>query len=149
MSKSVSPKRISSIFAANELIQSLRQKSKKTEPIQEFIDSFLDPDMAKRFIVASSEGDHIVLLADSSAWAAKIRYLIPSMLDNFARHEQLKWIKKIQVKILKHDQQHNEYRISKAAVPSESSRSHIREFADLVDDEELAAALKRLADTKR
>ena len=149
MSKSVSPKRIGSIFAANELIQSLRQKSKKIEPIQEFIDSFLDPDMAKRFIVASGEEDHIVLLADSSAWAAKIRYLIPSMLDNFARHEQLKWIKKIQVKILKHDQQKSEYRISKAAVPSERSRNQIREFADLIDDEELAAALKRLADTKR
>ena len=148
MSKSVSPKRVGAIFANHELIQSLRQNAKKIKPIQEFINSFLDPEIASRFVVASADEDYIVLVADSSAWAAKIRYLIPLMLDNFARHEQLKWVKQIQVKILKHDQYSNEQQHPKAMAPSQRSRHHINAFADSVADEELAAALRRLAEGK-
>ena len=148
MSKSLSPKRIGSIFADHALVLSLRQKSEKIKPIQEFINSFLDPDIASRFVVASADKDYIVLVADSSAWAAKIRYLIPLMLDNFARYEQLKWVKQIQVKIPKHDQYSNEQQHPKAMAPSQRSRRHINAFADSVDDEELAAALRRLAENK-
>ena len=148
MSKSLSPKRIGSIFADHALILSLRQKSEKIKPIQEFIDSFLDSDIAEQFIVANSGNDHIVLMMNSPAWATKIRYLVPVMLDNFARHEQLQWIKKIDVTLSKQNFRDDSRPLPKSTPPGQRARQHIQEFAQSLDDEELAGALKRLASAK-
>ena len=145
MSKSLSPQRIGSIFADHALIVSLRQKSEKIKPIQEFIDSFLDSDIARQFIVANSGRDHIVLMANSPAWATKIRYLVPLMLDNFARHEQLHWIKTIEIKLAKQTGTVASKSIPKSSPPSKRARQHIKEFAKSMDDESLASALERLA----
>ena len=149
MNKSVSPIRISSIFANHKLIQNCRQKSKKIEPIQEFIFSFLDPDIAQEFVVASSDKDHIVLLVNSPAWATKIRYLTPLMLDNFAQHSQLNWIKKIDIKVAKQNQSKVQGPVIKSVRPSEQVCRHLDTVAESLTDRDLAAALKRIADKNR
>ena len=145
MSKSVSPKRIDSIFASSELIQELRQKSKNIESIQEFINIFLDPELSREITVASRGKDHIVVLASSPAWAAKIRYLIPLLIDNFNRDDNFAWIRNVQIKVNKYDQQSVRVPARKHSPPSSKAIAHLRHFASSIDDEALSSVLLRMA----
>ena len=147
MSKSVSPKSIHSVFENSELIKRLRQQTKKSEGVQQFIHSFMDPELAAKIIVAKWEHDELVLLAESPAWAAKIRYLVPLMLDNFARNNTFNSIKSIRIRNVTYDRLEVDSHILPKHPPSSQALETINNFAESIEDEALSNALKRLAKT--
>ena len=149
MSKSVSPKSINSIFANSELMKRLRQQTKKTEQVQQFIHTFLDPELAAKIIVSKRGDNDLVLLAESPAWAAKIRYLVPLMLDNFARNDDFKSIKSIRIRNIKQDHLETESHTLPKHPPSAQALETINNFADSIEDEALSSALRRLGKTTK
>ena len=147
MSKSVSPKSIHSVIESSALIKKLRLQTKKTERVQQFIQSFLDPEVATKIIVAKWEDSELVVLAESPAWAAKIRYLIPLMLDNFARHDAFSAIKTISIRNVVQNRLEVDSHVLPKHPPSAQALETINDFAESMEDEALANALKRLAKT--
>jgi len=48
----------------------------------EALDEFLDEPLKGRVIVARASGETLILVAESPAWSARVRYLTPQILDH-------------------------------------------------------------------
>ena len=144
MKKRVSPKSIAEVVSSSPVIQKLRQEAKKLERLQGFIDSFLEPEVAKRLHVGSQGSDFIVLIAESSAWAAKIRYLVPVILQNLATQPEYATINTVRIRTEKNDRPAPYTPEIRRLALGKKAASALEESSELIEDPEIAAALRRL-----
>lgn len=102
--------------------------------------------------VANFSGDTLVLNTDTSAWAARLRFSAPDLLEQLRRHRPLASLRRIHFRVGKqafaspNDPGANGTRpVKPLRELSDSARTLIGQLADGVRDEEIRAALKRLA----
>lgn len=108
------------------------------------INACLDPETASHTQVAAEHAQSLVLLADSAAWATRLRYQCPQLLRCLARYSHLKHLQRIEVKVAP---------ISTATTaPTQPAQALSRASADLIEahaesiqHHPLRAALMRLA----
>ncbi len=88
----------------NDKHSSLAALLEKANSIQETdrkIKTFLDPTLKDKFELANINADVAVLLVSSSAWATRLRYNIPAILNILNKDLNLTSIKTIRIKIKK------------------------------------------------
>jgi len=106
--------------------------------------STLPEPLASRCLVANVDNDTLVVGCHSSAWAAKLRYQLPGLLDRFKSLPELPSLKYIRVRVqpLREEQPPPVYRRLKM---SSHSAALISTIADNTVDPALKAALHRLS----
>ena len=77
---------------------------KKAHSIQEIdrnLKKLLDPSLKDKFELANINADAAILLVSSSAWATRLRYNIPAILNAFNKQLNFTSIKTVRIKIKK------------------------------------------------
>lgn len=133
------------MVSSSPMIKQLRQETRKLEQVQVFINSFLDPELSKRMMVGALGDDFIVLIAESPAWAAKMRYVIPLLLDNFALKDEFKSVKTIRIRTQKHDRPEPPRPVPHRLKIGADAAKVMKDTAGTMEDEAIAMALQRLS----
>jgi|TARA_B110000046_G_C12970969_1_gene388910 hypothetical protein len=112
---------------------------KRANSIQEIdcsLKKLLDPSLKDKFELANINSDIAVLLVSSSAWATRLRYCTPVIIDVFNNQLNLTSIKTVRIKIkkLEHD---NSTSIRKPIYLSNNSAKFLSDVANSFDDPEL------------
>jgi len=81
----VRPSKLDRILAAEPALQPLLSKAHELRALAGWLDGFLPPDLARQARVVNLRDGEIVLVAASSAAAAKLRLLAPSLLNLLAK----------------------------------------------------------------
>lgn len=144
MKKRVSPKSIAEVVSSSPMIKQLRQETRKLERLQRLIDSLLDAELVKRLQVGAIGNDYIVLIAESSAWAAKIRYIIPMILEHLRNQADYAQITTIRIRTQKYDRPAPYVPETRRLSLGVDAASAIEETAENVEDQDIAKALRRL-----
>ena len=79
------PSKLDRILAAEPTLQPLLSKAHELRALAGWLDGFLPPDLARQARVVNFRDGEIVLVAASSAAAAKLRLLAPSLLNLLAK----------------------------------------------------------------
>lgn len=97
----------------------------------------LPPAIRSHCLGARLDGDTLVVLADSAAWATRLRYALPSIL---ARHGA----RKCRVRVMPLEQRRPKTVRKRPQLPPEAARL-LAQTAESTEDPDLAAVLRRLA----
>ncbi|MBD3670525.1 MAG: DUF721 domain-containing protein [Gammaproteobacteria bacterium] len=87
----------------------------------------------------------LTLVVASPVWAAKLRYLVPSLLKSFSSHQQLRHITEINIKISKLQNYHRPPAVHRKVHMSPQSAELIRQTAESIDDPGLRQSLLKLS----
>ena len=74
------------LISSNDQLNKLYTHAKNICVLNEKLHNYLDPDLSRHCSIANYSADTLLVNADTSAWASKLRNRIPDILD-FARHE--------------------------------------------------------------
>lgn len=103
----------------------------------------LPPPLARHCLAANLDGDTLVLSCDSTAWAAKLRYQLPQLLQALQGRTNLPAIRQIRVRVQPRREPVRPA-VQRRATLSEHSAAVITSVADATTDPALKAALRRL-----
>lgn len=79
------PLKLDRILAAEPTLQPVLTKAQELRDLAGLLDGYLPPDMARQARVVNFRDGEIVLVAASSAAAAKLRLLAPSLVNLFVK----------------------------------------------------------------
>ncbi len=85
-SKSLKTRQFNQLISSNEQLNKLYTHARDICVLNEKLHNYLDPSLSNHCSIANYSADTLVVNADTSAWASKLRNRIPDILD-FARHE--------------------------------------------------------------
>ena len=100
--------------------------------------------LASHCLAANIDGDTLVVGCDSSAWAAKLRYHIPQLLDRLKARTDLPALSQIRIRVQPRHEERTRT-VYRRFNMSEHSAALITSIADNTADPELKAALLRLS----
>ena len=87
------------LFDEPSSIQNLVKKAQTIQQTGQKLQSLLEPELQNRFILANINQDVAVLHTQSSAWATRLRYHIPVILNILNQQLGLENIKTVRIKI--------------------------------------------------
>lgn len=108
----------------------------------------LPPGLQKHFELANVNKDIAVLLADSPAWATRLRYNIPAILDTFNNKLKINPVKTIRIKVKK-PIAYNSVVNKKPLVMTTKTARYLSETAKNFHDPELQSAIKKLSTRRK
>ena len=119
---------------------------------EECLEGYLDMPGAGRLRVAAIEDGTVVVVADSAAWSARLRFLAPRLVAHAARALDRTDLERIEIRIRPDpDRAPERLRPDRAAAPAATcgllpaTREFLRCAADAFDEGRLKEALLRLA----
>lgn len=98
--------------------------------------------------VANLRDNVLVLQAEGTVWATKLRYQLPQILTDLRRLPDLKGLDSIRIRIAPAQTAQNPSPLARPHL-SEHSAELLQQAADATPDPELAAALRRVARHRR
>ena len=125
-------------FAAEGVLQ----RGRFLHRLERLLDRLLDPDTRVHCRVGNIRDGVLILFTDSTAWATRLRYHVPSLLNALQQQKPLQELRKIELRVLPLEKK--EITHQKANLSSEAA-SCITACAEGIDDEGLSQALQRLA----
>lgn len=126
-------------FAASHTLR----RGQFLQRLQKLLASLLDADSSAHCQVGNLRDDALILYCDSTAWASRLRYQIPTLLGTLQQHKVLASLRRIEIKVM--PQQVTQKAHRSAATLSNTASSCILACADSVNDQALQSALTRLA----
>jgi len=79
----------------------LYKKANSIQEIDRNLKKLLDPSLKDKFELANINAEIAILLVSSSAWATRLRYNIPAILDAFNNQLNLTSVKTIRIRVKK------------------------------------------------
>ena len=121
--------------------QQLLKKAGRLQQLQTKLQKLLPADLATHVQLANLRGDRLVLTADSSAWASRLRYLSADLLLQLRTDG---WrCQRIDVKVAPLLQAPPSTNVKRSL--SAASRRLLRQTAEHIGDPEIAATLQKIA----
>lgn len=114
----------------------LYKKANSIQEIDRNLKKLLDPSLKDKFELANINADTAVLLVSSSAWATRLRYNIPAILNAFNQQLNFTSIKTIRIKIKK-SMSESPTLIKKPIYLSNNSAQFLNDVANSFSDPEL------------
>lgn len=110
--------------------------------------SALPEELAEQVIGVSLDGETLIVQVEQAVWATRLRYAAPQLLDNFARAFPHLKLTQCKVKIgpLPRPQPVEK---RTASLPPDSAIKEMETLSRLIEDENLAQRLQRLANSAR
>lgn len=131
------------ISTSNSPVGRLVSRAHRMIALQKAVNEVLPADCRDYCRPASYRNGVLKLQADSAAWATKLRFQQPLILNALKQRRGFADLRKIQVKVIPN---YDKPKIQVAAKPiSAASAEHLRETADSIDQPELSEALRRIA----
>lgn len=142
------PVKTSSLFKANNSeLGRLCQHISFLVNLEKKLLSFLDSPLNTHCKVANYENDTIILHSDSQAWAARLRYNTPAILDYFRTKCHLNSLKTIRIKVNPPTSSEQALPVRKLSI-SPVSAKFITQVANSMADEDLRLSLLNIAKHK-
>lgn len=121
--------------------QQLMHKAQRLLHMQTQLHKLLPDDLAPHVQVANLRGDRLVLTADSSTWASRLRY---QSVDLLAQLRAAGWrCQRLEVKVAPSHSPFTKQQVKRSLSPE--TRRLLRQTADHIGDPEMAATLKNIA----
>ncbi|HEY5701898.1 MAG TPA: DUF721 domain-containing protein [Gammaproteobacteria bacterium] len=122
----------------------LLQHIRRLQALDRELSTCLGQPLSGHCCIANITDDMLVLHADTSAWAAKIRYLTPNILEHIRRECQLPSLKSVRIRVLP---KQSEPQKQKSPVPGITARtsSFLEQAAVSTSDPELRTRFLKLA----
>lgn len=84
--QSSDPKSIKQCFQTSSL-KLIVQKAKKILSIERFLNQILPPEIAPHYRIMNLSQETLILQLENAAWATRVRYLVPYLLEQFAQED--------------------------------------------------------------
>lgn len=123
------------------------QRGKKLQQLSRFIQNTLAPEMAAHCQLLNLRNSTLIMACDSTAWATRLRYHVPTLLRALQQQSGLDRIADIQIRVSPAVQPPQQ-RAKKRAVLSTDAAYCIQQCAQSVTDPALSRALQQLARRK-
>ena len=139
-----SPTKLGAIVSQNSLLRQLFREAGNQQGVSERVSQAIDPSLRDHVRFALLRDETLILIADTSAWAARLRFDVANIKRRFATLPDFPRVTNIRVKVA-------------AAVPvtalpqrraqaiSESVARDVEVQAETIEDPELREAMLRLA----
>ena len=128
----------------NSPITELYKKGCSLSKIDKTLKKILDPSLREHFQIANINDDIAVLLASSSAWATRLRYNIPAILDALNNQLHFDSIKTIRIKVSKTVSDHSDSNKRQIGLSNKSAQ-FLRDTANNFNDPEISACIQKLS----
>jgi len=127
-----------------EGLDSVIRRGRQLQRLAALVRDKLGPELAAHCQMSNLRGTTLILSVGSTAWASRLRYQVPQLLQRFRTDERLSVISEIEI------------RVSPASSPpaappprrvsmSDDAALCVQRCAESVDDQRLKSALSRLA----
>lgn len=134
------------LVEANDDLAILVTRTRQLSYLTQILRQQLAPDLADHCYIGKLDNDCLVILVDSAAWASKLRFHAQTLLPQLqAAHQSFAQISLLKVKILSQSVSAPEPVFQRPTMNKENGRG-LTTLADNIDDENLQAALTRLAE---
>jgi hypothetical protein len=130
------------LHRANFPAEGLLQRGQFLHRLNSLLGSLLDTDSRLHCQVGNIREGVLILYADSTAWALRLRYQGPALLKQLQQRKGLATLRQIEVKVIPRQEKEIKHQPAKL---SEEASSCLRTCADSIDDASLREALQRLA----
>jgi hypothetical protein len=144
-----SPTRLDAIVTHNSILRQLFRQAAAHQNISSRVRNLLEEPLRSHVQLGAIRDGTLVLTADSSAWAAKLRYQIPKLHRQMAKHSEFSNIQTIRVKVKKSSTERHLGKSRQALPMSRSTAEGLQRQAEALDDPALKNALLRLAERQR
>lgn len=131
------------LYKESGSLQRSLEHSRRLKQLDYGIRSLLPADLANHCQTANLRNNSVIMQADSTVWATRLRYQVPELLKQLRCHDALKGLKTIRVTVAPLSGPQPPKR--KPLAISNENGDVLRSAADSLSDPELAAALRRLA----
>lgn len=139
------PTKLDTIVTHNPILRKLFRNAAKHQNTAIRVKNLVAEPLRSHIQLAVVHEDTIVLTADSSAWAAKMRYQVPNLITQIKKISEFSEIQTIRVKVSKSSSADNQPRNRKALPISTPCASALQKKASSVNDPALKEVLLRLA----
>ena len=143
-----SPTKLGSIVTQNSLLRQLFREAGEIRLHNDRIKQLIDEPLRAHVRFALIKGDTLILIADSSAWASKLRYLVSTIQSRAETSPDLALIRNIRVKVAAAEPV-NQIPTRRAQGLSATTAEGVREQAQSIEDPLLRAALLKLTGHRR
>ncbi len=143
------PTRFNSILEkSQDGIAALLRHIKLLRHLDNELTSCLGLPASKHCCVANITDDMLILHTDSSAWASKLRYLTPSILDHMRNMCDLPSIKSVRIRVQPRQTESESYN-SKQNFISLQSATFLKQAAESTSDQQIRSCYLKLAKNNR
>ncbi len=137
-------KKVADLLASDRQLADIHKHISKLSALQNRLRQELKPPVNQHVIVANFDAKTLLIHTDSANWAAKLRFMIPELLDIVKNHCEVPTISTIRIKIVipkttQHAANHAMQDLSK------ENAAYLQTLAATTDDARLAKVLIRLA----
>jgi hypothetical protein len=133
------------LLKASKRSSHLLRRAERSGQLTHDLRSLLPSPLASYCQVGDLTGHTLTIIATSPVWAAKLRYLQPTLLKAFRSISSLSQATDINIKISKLSQPLPNPTRSRKVHMSSQSAEHIRQMADTIEDPALRESLLRLS----
>lgn len=135
---------INKLIKRNSAFTNLSQTITEQQHLLEYIRALLPKSIAPHCLAAVRNRSTLTLFVDSPAWSSRLRYLTAELLRSLNNNDPK--IDRIKIRIMPHavDSKTNRPKRHIKALPKEEAKQ-LQNVAESIEDDELSAALRRLA----
>ena len=129
-------------------LRDLLSHAQRLEQIERLLQRFLEPPLGEHCRVANLRQGRLLLQADASAWATRLRFQAPALIDRLRRALPGEPLKSVQVQVCPPATPARQARRASALLSTENAEA-LRAMAAGIADPGLKAALLRLSTHRR
>lgn len=118
------------------------QRGRFLHRLERLLDRLLDADSRLHCRVGNVRDGVLILFTDSTAWATRLRYQVPTLLNTLQQQKPLQGLQKIELRVLPEEKKET---INQKVSLSSEAASCISACAEGIDDDRLSQALRQLA----
>jgi hypothetical protein len=134
----------------NSALSGVIRRGRQLHGLGVLLGEILGPDLAAHCQLANIRGNTLVISASSTAWATRVRYQSPQLLQKIRCEERLRGVDSIHVRITPPEQSAASTSQSiRHASMSDAAAECLSQCAEGIEDQKLQSALRHLAKRKR
>lgn len=144
------PKTLPELFSGqmNDSLDGLIRRGRQLHGLNILLGELLGTELASHCQLANIRENTLILATDSSAWATRLRYMAPQLIQQLKGDKRLNGIDTVHVIITPPVSPGDTSHPVRRASMSESASECINQCAEGISDPQLSSALKHLAKRK-
>lgn len=136
------------ILHGNPRLHSLLQQAQNLSQLQALVHQYLAPAAREQLRLGGYENGLLTLVLNDAAWATRLRYQQEQLVQQLRQHDPFAGLLRIRLKV-RPASNHPEPAETERRYLTANASEHIRQSAEQIEDPQLRAALKRLAQNIR
>lgn len=129
-------------------LQTLVKKAQRIQQLGQKLETRLDPSLQGNFTLANINEGVATILADSSAWATRLRYQIPVILDVLNNQLGQHHVSTVRIKITRQNQETTTVKKKEISISSETA-NYLTQTADAFGDGPIRDSLLKIARNRK